>query len=89
MGPTRTILRNERMKVSSCRHGCVNDVTLNSVISQPLLWLRTKVGWRVVMAGSASTVVHREDADVVGLAVAIRPLHGLSGTKSQKCRSRR
>jgi hypothetical protein len=90
MGPTRTISRNERMIVSSCRYGCVNnDVTLNREISQPLLVLRKKVCWRLAMVGSACTVVHREDADVMDLAVTIRPSDGLSGTKSQQCRSRR
>lgn len=37
MKPALIPWRNERMTVSSCRFGCVNDLTSNSTLSQPVV----------------------------------------------------
>lgn len=44
MKPARIFWRNERMTVCSYRFGCVNGVTSNSMISQPVVMAADEIG---------------------------------------------
>lgn len=91
MKPMRNVWRYERMAIYSLQCGCAGDSRRHRCRSRYCCREATRNELPSINRRGGVwvlSVVHRQNADRVHLSIAIRPRHGLTGPKPQKCCAR-